>query len=350
MTASSRHCKECAADIAHRYWNTTFCGKSCFKTHQAKLKSAAILAANPAALQCRCCQLYVDKGLIKHLTKLHSMSIADYKKSFGDDAPIVSPATSKKLSDNIKGEKNVWFNHGDKLSRFSKKHAHYDGLSEDEKRVAISAFVKGRDYDPANASTRLEYYLAKGLNEDDAKAALTKRQTTFSLEKCIEKYGQAEGLKRWQDRQEKWQRNLLSKSHSEQERINNAKMRKSGMISKIARSLFQAIDIPGARWADSGGEVMIKKADKSYMVDYVLGNKAIEFNGDFWHANPKKFAADDIVKFGPNRTSVAKEIWEKDAIKNNIIKNNYSLLVVWESDYKKDPEGTIHTCRTFLTT
>jgi hypothetical protein len=37
------------------------------------------------------------------------------------------------------------------------------------------------------SNTTLEYYLNQGMNEDEAKLALRKRQSTFSLEKCIEK-------------------------------------------------------------------------------------------------------------------------------------------------------------------
>ena len=44
---------------------------------------------------------------------------------------------------------------------------------------------------------KIEYYLKKGLNEEEAKLALKERQTTFSLEKCIKKYGFEEGTKKW---------------------------------------------------------------------------------------------------------------------------------------------------------
>ena len=35
--------------------------------------------------------------------------------------------------------------------------------------------------------TKLSYYLNKGMTEEEAKAALKERQSTFSLKKCIEK-------------------------------------------------------------------------------------------------------------------------------------------------------------------
>lgn len=59
-------------------------------------------------------------------------------------------------------------------------------------------------------STRIEYYLHKGMSEEEAKQALSDRQKTFSLEICIEKYGEIEGTKIFNDRQTRWQ-NSLSK-------------------------------------------------------------------------------------------------------------------------------------------
>jgi hypothetical protein len=40
------------------------------------------------------------------------------------------------------------------------------------------------------------------------KLKLKERQATFSLKKCISKYGEIEGLKIFEDRQKKWQKTL----------------------------------------------------------------------------------------------------------------------------------------------
>ena len=72
-------------------------------------------------------------------------------------------------------------------------------------------------------STRIQYFIDKGLTEDEARIALKERQTTFSLEKCIEKYGKIEGTKRWKERQIKWQNTLNSKPEEEIKRINMSK-------------------------------------------------------------------------------------------------------------------------------
>lgn len=53
-------------------------------------------------------------------------------------------------------------------------------------------------------STTLEFYLAKGLCLEDAEKALKERQSTFSKKKLIEKYGEEDGLKMLEDRNNKW--------------------------------------------------------------------------------------------------------------------------------------------------
>lgn len=350
----SRQCKECNKGISSLHFKSLFCNNECYKLSARKVKSAEIFAKNPQAIQCKCCKLYVDKGLIKHLNLLHNLSVEEYKDKYGQDAQIVSASTSKLLSDNNKGEKNAWFNHGGKMSKFSKNHASYYGLSDEEKAKKISEFVSTIELVAENMPNRIEYYLAKGLSEEEAKLALSKHQTTFSKEICIEKYGEEAGLKRWQDRQEKWQDNLNSKSLEEQERINHAKMAgNSGSFSKISKELFLNIHVENARWGSKtdigNGEKLIKGKDKNYMLDFTLNNKCIEFNGTYWHAKPGKFSAEKVIGKIGHFVRTAQEIWDLDAIKQQaIIDSGYELLVIWEDDFRKDKEGTIEKCLNFL--
>lgn len=294
----------------------------------AKLKSAEILAKNPSALQCRCCGLYVDKGLIKHLTKLHGLTVAAYKEKYGDDAPIVSSETSKKLSENTKGEKNAWFNHGGRLSRFSKNHVKYAGLSEEEAQSQISEFASACERDVTKATNRIEHYLAKGLNEEEARLALSERQRTFSLEKCIQRHGEEEGRKRWQERQEKWHKSYKKTNYS-----------------RISQTLFkQLTDIaPNAIFAecvmnDCNNEYVFKtKRGSVFKLDFYdeSSGKIIEFDGTYWHEHRQLS--------GINKTRDA----ERDAAILDT-DSRLQILHVKESEYRKDPEGTIEKCKKFL--
>ena len=57
----------------------------------------------------------------------------------------------------------------------------------------------------------------------------------------------------------------------------------------------------------------------------------VEFFGDYWHANPKKYSKDDIVHHGLK----ASEIWEKDRLRLEELEKRYSVLVVWEKRYDR---------------
>ena len=70
----------------------------------------------------------------------------------------------------------------------------------------------------------IEYYLNKGYSLEESKKLLSKRQRTFSLDICIEKYGKEKGTQIWQDRQSKWQNTLKSKPQDEIDRINKSKV------------------------------------------------------------------------------------------------------------------------------
>lgn len=74
-----------------------------------------------------------------------------------------------------------------------------------------------------NINVRIEYYLQKGMTYEEARKALSKRQCTFSLEKCQKKYGKQKGKEIWEARQQEWLNTLNSKSKEEIDDINRRK-------------------------------------------------------------------------------------------------------------------------------
>ena len=66
--------------------------------------------------------------------------------------------------------------------------------------------------------------------------------------------------------------------------------------------------------------------------DFLIGNKIIEVNGDYWHGNPK------IYKFEELNDIQARHV-TRDLIKYKLYKNhNFDLLVIWEKDIKDNFE------------
>ena len=74
-----------------------------------------------------------------------------------------------------------------------------------------------------------------------------------------------------------------------------------------------------------------------------MGKIIVEYNGDFWHANPFIYSAESKVgrNYIQNRPILASEKWARDA--RNIsrhLEKGYSVLVIWASSMK-DPNWVI---------
>jgi G:T-mismatch repair DNA endonuclease (very short patch repair protein) len=95
----------------------------------------------------------------------------------------------------------------------------------------------------------------------------------------------------------------------------------------------------------------IRLKDGTYFFPDVLIEElglVIEFYGDYWHANPQKFNADDIIHYG----SSAQKIWEKDKERINkmqsaLVDNNdnhidYRVKIIWEHEYINSKESTLN--------
>lgn len=84
---------------------------------------------------------------------------------------------------------------------------------------------------------------------------------------------------------------------------------------------------------------VIKDNKKWMFPDITLPDRkiVIEFYGDYWHANPKKYKANDKIKH-----SIAKDIWlgDKERIEK-LKKYGYKTFVVWQFDYLNNKEETI---------
>ena len=183
----------------------------------------------------------------------------------------------------------------------------------------------------------ITYWINKGYSEEEAKKQVQKHQSTFSLEKCIEKYGNEKGLNVWESRQIKWQTTLRAKSAEEIKNINKRKY--PGEKSKYSVSIAEK-ELKHILKCNSQLEL------KGFWYDLYYENKIIEYNGDYWHCNPIKFSKDYI---NPSTGLSAKQQWERDKIKNDIaICEGFDILIIWEYDYKKDKKGVIKKCQDFL--
>lgn len=209
------------------------------------------------------------------------------------------------------------------------------GKDEGEKR--FNAYCKLQAY----AGCAVEYFKELyGEEEGERRYLDVNKKKTLTLDIFIEKYGKEEGEKRWNKFQN------FRRAHGSKvirEILNRP-------YSKVSQTLFNSIldkigplDKESCCFATHNGEVKLTLPNGNIMQpDFILGNKIIEFNGDYWHRNPKIYT-DDLV------TEDVKSIWKVDDYRINSLRNlGYSVLVVWELDYNKNPEEVLNTCLNFL--
>ena len=94
------------------------------------------------------------------------------------------------------------------------------------------------------------------------------------------------------------------------------------------------IEMPEGRW---------------HPADLLVGTRnVIEVNGDYWHANPKKY--DPSEKIIRNSTTMAaSDKWEKDEeINRQMEMRGYRILTVWEYELKNNLENEIRRILEFL--
>lgn len=115
--------------------------------------------------------------------------------------------------------------------------------------------------------------------------------------------------------------------------------------SELEQCLVMAIEreIGELHYTHKNKQYCVWGNDKANFYDIVHNRRAIEFNGDYWHCNPDLYKANYIH---PHSDCCAQQIWENDRKKIDLLKKerNIDTLVIWETDYLKEPEQTIKRC------
>lgn len=261
----------------------------------------------------------------------------------------------KKIKNGLEKSFNENENFFKERSHQTKEYWIKQGLSEEksiEKSIEIMDMIHNKTwkkrrehpelYNDVN-TTQIGYWLKKGYTEEESKEKIKERQKTFTLEKCIIKYGKEEGTKIYHKRQIKWQKSMKKKILKNNFKNDYSKIEKELIDNILLKSKININD----QCSYINKQFLIYNENKQYYTfDFKYKNKIIEFNGDFWHMNPLKYKETDIHKVSKK---TAKEIWNYDNKKINSIKNNgYDVLIIWENDYKQNKEKVIQECITFI--
>lgn len=309
---------------------------------------------------CQLCKQKVKRIYGKHLKVYHKgMTSKEYKEKFpgyplntSKDKFNTSKNSGKFMKEDKwrkwaskknKGEKNP--NHKlnttkkqrKERSPFSKEFYKKKNLSEHDRKIFIKEALNDREFD-----TRIEYYLKRGYSEEESKKKVKERQTTFSLEKCIKKFGEEKGLQRWKERQEKWKSKVFNK--------NTYIGRGTSKLSNTIISEIIKYNKNNNKLLYDNNEMFIYDNINKQAYKFDLTNKTtkkiLEINGVFWHCRPTIYESSYVHKV---KKMTAQEIWDYDKAKHNLaIKNNYQIFILWEDDYNKDPKGSIKRCIEFI--
>ena len=164
---------------------------------------------------------------------------------------------------------------------------------------------------------------------------------------CIRKYGVDNPfkLKEFQEKaDETWIRKYGSSNLLETD-IGKGIRKKDVGVSKVQMKFFREFEQKIRESCLYGeNEYRISDGEKYYHLDcYIpLYKVGIEFQDDYFHANPELFKSDDIVGFESGKTT-AQDVWLKDDTRYFYLSilNGIKIFYVWENDYRKDPKGTV---------
>lgn len=124
--------------------------------------------------------------------------------------------------------------------------------------------------------------------------------------------------------------------------VNNAYMlAKRDKISKPQKQLFDLL----SEWYGCQLEVLLPFHTIRCFADILIPDKTtiVEFMGDYWHCNPKHY---DGNYFHKKKAKLAKEIWEEDKKRKDILERlGYNVLYVWECDYKENKDQVVKTLK-----
>jgi G:T-mismatch repair DNA endonuclease (very short patch repair protein) len=361
-------CQRCGTDFISKSPISKFCCAECRIENIVLQKSKD---TGDEYVTCMLCNRAVFNVTGNHLSKYHPEYTSEmYRKEF-PDSPVESRSTwERKREGSIKAGARMREPEMKKLfSELLKgeNNPMHRSKTTDEERRAISPFSP--DFylkrDPSLALdeaqklaqdktkeatdkivswTQIEYWTREGHTEEEAKAIISEKQKTFSLEICIEKYGEEAGRKRWEERQEKWK----SKVFNDETFI-------GGGHSMIATEMINGVLI-SLQEKGYNGEIFHGERERfinngkgnvfKYDLTFQDERKIIEFNGDFWHCNPELFEPDFWSK--PKKMT-AQEIWDYDVKKKQAAEEQgYELLYIWERDYRNNKQATIDRCIDFI--
>lgn len=199
-----------------------------------------------------------------------SKRLSPFSKEFWMARGLSEEDAQYKCSSFNPTRKEHWLEKGYSLEDAIKKaeEVKWDNI---RKGAAKQAQKKKEDY-YESSPRRPEYWMKKGYSYEESVQKVSEAQTTFSLEKCIQKHGVTRGYEIWKARQDKWQNTLNNKSPEEIADINKRK-------STYRMNLFASIDECIEVLANTRNMTLFKDVDefRSHVIEQLRTNPYLKY-------------------------------------------------------------------------
>ena len=218
-------------------------------------------------------------------------------KRFGDPKHITDPKeTGRKISKSNKGKK-AW-NKGK------------TGIYSEETLKRIGDSSKGRKLSKEHKK-KISVGTTKALSDPIIRKKLSDYQNRPEV---LEK-----------------NRQQLRNTRHNQARPNKSELQVAEILTenKIKFKMLQNVEY-------HNNERKIRKKEIDFLIK---PKKIIEYNG-YYHFDKRKFKPNDVI-IVHDKSTVVKDVWkQEETVLNQIKKEGYRILIIWELDLKKDIENT----------
>lgn len=191
-------------------------------------------------------------------------------------------------------------------------------------------------------NTSLEFYLNKGMSLDEAIISLNKRQNLTSLKSFIERYGEHNGIIKYNKRIERFKQTFKNKSDEELANIRIKQRSRLKFASTAATMFFKniitklkndGIIFKEVYYGEKEFFIYDNHKKRIFFYDFVINdiNYACEFNGHKFHADPRISIEERNTWKSVYSNKSWQQCYEFDNYKNSLIlENGFILDIVWD--------------------
>lgn len=305
-----------------RIINTISC-KNCSNTFQIKVTPTNLKIGNH--------QKFCSLSCSNSFNKTGEKNPMFGKESWSKGQTKESNNTIKKMAENKSGKNHHYY--GQNLTE-EHKNKIKNSLNNDDFKTQAKRPHKQKFKDKYSDSWEEHYNLF-----------LKTMSNINSKEWFIEQYGEAEGAKKYDERIE----NLKQKSHF----VTHPEDGASDSYSKISQDLFWELYksiknlFKKIYFAELNHEHSCYTG--KYRFDFVImdNKKIIEFNGNKFH--PRNINEAELINWKTPHGIPGTIILERDSTKRiKAEKKGFTILYIWESEYKEDRTSVINKCLKFI--